>query len=186
MNVSLPSLDYEAMFDALFPGFFARDFIRSLPKDDVSCEMVLPLSDYKDSGTPDALPQGVRFGFYKGPSAPLLQAVGAVDEGWVQYFTKTERCYCATLGDQVLSFCIVDEMGSFGGLRVGGPGCVGTVPAFRRRGIGLELVRRATLILKERGFDLSYIHYTHVDKWYERLGYQTVLRWNAEGFVRLP
>ena len=186
MNASIPAINYESMFDALFPGYFEKEFIRSLPEDDVSCEMVLPLADFQDGGPLTGLPQGVRFGFYRGEAAPLLQAVNAVDEGWAQYFANTERCFCATLGDQVLSFCIVDEMGVYDGLRVGGPGCVGTVPAFRRQGVGLELVRRATLILKQRGFDLSYIHYTHVDRWYEHLGYQTVLRWTCRGFVRQP
>ena len=58
-----------------------------------------------------------------------------------------------------------------------------TDPAYRRRGIGLEMVRRATGILKEKGYDISYIHYTGVAHWYAKLGYQTVLRWNGNGFL---
>ncbi len=64
-----------------------------------------------------------------------------------------------------------------------GPGCVGTLPQYRKQGIGLEMVRRATLLLKAEGFDLSWIHYTHLERWYGKLGYKTVLRWNREGLI---
>ena len=74
-------------------------------------------------------------------------------------------------------------MGSFRGLKIGGPGCVGTVPEYRRQGIGLRLVQLATGILKDQGYDLSYIHYTAVAPWYAKLGYQTVLKWNGRGFL---
>ena len=46
------------------------------------------------------------------------------------------------------------------------------------------MVRRATARLKEKGFDLSWIHYTHLAAWYERLGYEAVLRWDRDGLVR--
>ena len=68
-------------------------------------------------------------------------------------------------------------------LKIGGPGCVGTVPEFRDRGLGLTMVKNATQILKEEGFDYSYIHYTHVAKWYATLGYKTIMRWNKSGPV---
>ena len=66
-------------------------------------------------------------------------------------------------------------------VRVGGPGCVGTLPAYRRRGIGLKMVEKATQILKERGFDYSYIHYTGVGPWYAKLGYELILQWDKHG-----
>ena len=59
----------------------------------------------------------------------------------------------------------------------------GTIPAYRKQGIGLKMVQNATAILKEVGYDLSYIHYTAVGHWYARLGYQTILRWNSQGIV---
>ncbi len=62
-------------------------------------------------------------------------------------------------------------------IRIAGPGCVGTVLKFRNQGIGLEMVRRVTQLLKEEGYDWSYIHYTGVADWYARLGYERVLRW---------
>ena len=91
--------------------------------------------------------------------------------------------YCAFDGEKVVSFCILDEMGICQGLRIAGPGCVGTVPAYRKKGIGLKMVQNATAILKDRGYDISYIHYTQVGHWYARLGYRTVLRWNCRGIL---
>ena len=47
----------------------------------------------------------------------------------------------------------------------------------------LRMVQLATACLQESGYDLSWIHYTHVGHWYARLGYRTVIRWNAHGVV---
>ena len=94
---------------------------------------------------------------------------------------------CALDGGRVVSFCLVGEFLTVerGGrtIRIGGPGCVGTVPDHRRRGIGLKLVENATLLLKQEGFDYSWIHYTGVAPWYRKLGYRPVLRWNRSGFL---
>ena len=68
-------------------------------------------------------------------------------------------------------------------VRVGGPGCVGTIPTFRRRGIGLRAVSRATALLSSRGFDFGYIHDTGVPDWYARLGYLTLLRRSRAGLI---
>ena len=38
-------------------------------------------------------------------------------------------------------------------------------------------------ILKDEGYDLSWIHYTAVGHWYAKLGYETVVRWNCKGIV---
>ena len=46
------------------------------------------------------------------------------------------------------------------------------------------MVRLATNVLKEDGFDISWVHYTHLEHWYEKLGYHTVLRWNSSGILR--
>ena len=128
-------------------------------------------------------PEGITFGLYTGDLAPLHDAVRLVDADWVQYFDGKAPVFCAFDGGQVVSFCIVDDMGVHEGLHIGGPGCVGTVPAYRRLGIGLKMVLLATAMLKAQGYDLSYIHYTQVGRWYARLGYETVLRWNSAGIL---
>ena len=89
------------------------------------------------------------------------------------------------LNGEIASFCAVEEwencLLSNGKNRVGAPGCVGTVPEFRRRGIGLKMVADVTAILKREGYDVSYIHYTGVARWYAKLGYRTCLRWTCRG-----
>ena len=66
-------------------------------------------------------------------------------------------------------------------IKIGGPGCVGTLPEYRNKGVGLSMVKYATQILKNEGFDYSYIHYTHISEWYSKLGYKTVLQWTKNG-----
>lgn len=40
------------------------------------------------------------------------------------------------------------------------------------------MVDLATFNLKNEGCDKAYISYTHIDKWYEKLGYQTFARFS--------
>ena len=177
-------MKYSDLFFSLKPGFFERESIRSLPEEEVFSEQVLFLNSFSSDAVPIACPEEITFGMAPDDSLPDIQeAVRQVDEGWVKYFTDPRRVFCAFDGKKIVSFCILDDMGRHLGLHVGGPGCVGTVPAYRKRGIGLKMIQKATEILKQTGFDLSYIHYTHVDFWYAKLGYETVLRWNRHGIV---
>ena len=140
-------------------------------------EMLLALEGYTD---PLPAPDGVTFGFYSGNPAPLLAAVSEVEPGWAKYYDGREPAFCGFVGETVVSFCLLSDFGEREILgvksRVGGTGCVGTLPAYRRRGIGLKMVSLGTLILKERGFDYSYIHDTGVPDWYAKLGYKTIFK----------
>ncbi len=178
-------MDYAKLFDAMHPGFFESPGIRNLDEGDVFEELVMDLRTKTPVPAPHACPGQFTFGVYGGDIGPLREAVALVDDDWVQYFHARDRVFCAFDGDRIAAFCILSDWGTHGGLRIGGPGCVGTVPAFRRRGIGLEMVRCATVILQESGFDLSWIHFTHVGRWYERLGYRPVLQWNRSGWLDL-
>ena len=86
-------------------------------------------------------------------------------------------------GDDIASFCFLSEFGTVDGIRIGGPGCVGTVPEYRRRGIGSAMVRRAAPILRDDGCHISWIHYTHIPRWYMDMGYVPVVRWGKDGIV---
>ena len=176
-------MNYADVFLTINPGFFNREGIRSIPPEWTSTELVLDLRKELPSGPPFVCPEGITFGEYHGELAPLHQAVAQVDENWVQYFNEEDRFYCAFDGDKIIAFCCLSEMGEYKGLRVGGPGCVGTIPAYRKQGIGLEMVRLATEQLQKYGYALSWIHYTHLDSWYMKLGYEPVLRWNRDGFL---
>ena len=142
-------------------------------------EMSLTLEKYEEKTEPIA---SVTFGFYHGDVQELKKAVALVDEDWVQYFDEESPVFCAYLGNRIASFCLVEEdsgcMLAVPGSRVGSIGCVGTVPEFRCRGIGLRMVDLATVHLKKEGFDKVYIHYTHVDHLYAKLGYETIARFS--------
>jgi len=177
------SISYADMFNTLKPGFFGEASIRSLPREHIFEEQVLDLRTFDVNAVNVPYPSQITFGFYSGDIAALREAVALVDDDWVEYFDPEDQIYCAFDGDKVVSFCLLDAFGQYAGLRVGGPGCVGTIPEYRQQGIGLKMVQNATAILKEQSYDLSYIHYTHVGHWYARLGYKTVLRWNSSGII---
>ena len=119
------------------------------------------------------------FGWYQGDFAKMREAVAQVDESWPQYFHEGQPVFCAMLNGEIASFCAVDVwercLLSNGHNRVGAPGCVGTVPAFRRQGIGLKMVALACEELKKMGCDTCFIHYTGVAHWYARLGFRVFL-----------
>ena len=174
------------LFNSLYPDFFESESIKNMPEDEVYEEMLFSLKSevisYEKSFTED-----VSFGFFDGSSQELKAAVGKVDKDWVQYFDGG-RVFCGYCGGMIASFCIVDDMGEHtvngSRLKVGGPGCVGTVPEFRNKGIGLSMVARVTKLLADEGFDISYIHYTGVADWYARLGYKTVIKWGKNGISK--
>ena len=177
-------VDYKAYFLSQHPDFFAREYVKNIPEGEAYEEMALDLKRFQPGDAPLPKPEGVSFGWYDGPNDALVQAVEKVEKAWVKYYgPESKGIYCAMKDGRVASFCTIEAMGEFAGLRFAGPGCVGTVPEFRKQGIGLYMVRNATLILKDRGYDVSYIHYTGVGHWYARLGYETVLRWDKNGFV---
>lgn len=176
-------MNYADLFNTLHPGYFEKAYIRSLPPEEVYDEQILDLHTFCEDAVQLDCPAHITFGMYSGDLRTLHETVRQVEDDWVQYFHEGDRVFCAFDGEKVVSFCLLDEFGQYAGLRIGGPGCVGTIPAYRRQGIGLKMVQKATAILKEAGFDLSYIHYTHVGHWYARLGYRTVVRWNCGGLV---
>ena len=50
--------------------------------------------------------------------------------------------------------------------------------------LGLEYpLKGVPQLLKEEGYNYSYIHYTYVAQWYEKLGYETVLKWTKNGIL---
>ena len=175
------------LFQSLHPGFFEQDGIRSMPEEYVFDEMVLPLAEFDARKYEKQFGTNITFGFYDGGLNDLKAAVKEVDEDWPQYFGETTRVYCGRIDGKIASFCTVDDLGLHhaGGqvIKVGGPGCVGTLPEYRDKGIGLTMVKQVTQILKDEGYDYSYVHYTYVADWYKKLGYETVLRWNRNGIL---
>lgn len=157
-------MNYESLFSQLHPDFFSPGHLDYLDDEDAYEELVLNSGD-KDfvktevPVTSDILDSDVRsevtFGFIntsdENMMSRLQSAVAAVDEDWIQYFkNKSASYFCGFSGGEIASFCITGGMGrcEWEGktLKIGGPGCVGTVPEYRRRGIGLRMVQLATEI----------------------------------------
>lgn len=140
-------------------------------------EMDMLLSEYQMPQM--TVPEGISFAFYEGPIEELHKAVAAVEEDWVQYFDGSSRYFCGFSGDKIVSFCIAcydeDCVIADGQKRIGSVGCVGTVPKYRKQGIGLYMVALATQELKENGCDRGFIHYTALENWYAKLGYESFM-----------
>ena len=176
---------YGDLFTSMHPGFFEREYISRIPAEETYDEMLLYLRGFTYPEIP--VPEDVTFGYYEGSIEALRERVALVDDGWPSIYREGSRVFCAFKSGEVVSFCLIEDMGVhdyFGHkLKVGGPGCVGTVPEYRKMGIGREMIRRATMILRDEGYDVSYIHYTGVANWYAALGYQTILTWNRNGIL---
>lgn len=166
----------------MFPGaaLSGADFFRKhgYSLGDVTYnEMSLELADFN---VPQyEVPADAQFCFYSGSIGKLRSAVAEVDDDWVQYFNEDGMFYVCLVGEEIASFCIVDEDVRCllsDGKRIGSVGCVGTVPKFREKGLGLHMVALASEHLKNVGCDRVFIHYTHIDRWYAKLGARTFLR----------
>lgn len=143
------------------------------------CEMKLPLSDYRDP-LPDV---SAKFGFYKNIE-DIRSAAGMVDDDWVQFFDGDGEYFCGfDRAGRLISFCILDDneccLISEENIRTGSVGCVGTIPAARGNGVGLKMVSLALEELKRRGCGQCFIHQTHLEGWYGKLGAQTVLKFRT-------
>ena len=179
---------YEDLFLEMKPGFFERDYVRAVPENEPASEMLLCLANFDENRYVKSFGDEISFGYYRGDMNTLKTDVARVEAHWVQFFDENSKVYCGFIDGKVASFCIVEDFGVYtvngSKWKIGGPGCVGTLPESRNRGIGLSMVKNVTKILKEESYDYSYIHYTYVSDWYEKLGYKTFVRWNGKGFVR--
>ena len=178
---------YEDLFLEMHPGFFDRDYVKRVSKDEPATEMLLILKEFDESAYTKSFGREVTFGYYHGDIEKLKVDVGRVVPHWTQFFGEDSRIFCGYLDGEVTSFCQIEDFGEHKlgetMVRIGGPGCVGTLPEFRNRGIGLSMVREVTRILGDEGYDCSYIHYTYETDWYGKLGYKKIVSWCGEGFV---
>lgn len=179
--------DYISLFDSIYPNFFEMENIRNLPEEWVCDEMILLLNEFDLHKYDKNLEDNISFGFYEGDLDDLRKKVEKVVQYWAQSHNGMHRMYCGFIDGKVVSFCLVEDKGThnIGGreLKIGGPGCVGTLPEYRNKGIGLTMVKHVTQILKQEGYDYSYIHFTGVAPWYEKLGYKTSVKWRKNGIV---
>ncbi len=142
-------------------------------------EMLLLLDDFHFDQLTLHGSDVAEYGWFQGDMNDIRSAVAQVNENWVQFYTQPDNIYVATVNGEIASFCLVDTncrnylTDKYG--KVGMPGCVGSVPKFRDKGIALEMIARVTDYLKDQGMDISFIFFTGVAKWYEKIGYRTFL-----------
>lgn len=146
-------------------------------------ELEMHLKDFNlDNLNMNLAPEGITFEYWSNPDKnELYSAVGEVDEAWVKYFEGEATVFAAMEKGKCVGFTLLtfDDLTlcSNGHNKVGMVGCVGVIPSKREYGIGLAMVALATDELKKKGCDISYIHYTHLEKWYSKLGYRTIFRY---------
>ncbi|MBR4112667.1 MAG: GNAT family N-acetyltransferase [Ruminiclostridium sp.] len=156
------------------------DFFKAMGYEtgDTGVEMGMDISGFEPL-LPDT---DITYDFLSGRYEELKKAVAYVDEEWVQYFDKDSNVYCGFKNGEIACFCLVDFDAecilSDENSKVTSIGCVGTVPKFRRNGYGLKMVENATLISKEKGCNKGFIHQTHLESWYGKLGYKTVIKFS--------
>ncbi|MBQ5330251.1 MAG: GNAT family N-acetyltransferase [Oscillospiraceae bacterium] len=177
--------EIKELFEKVNPGHFERDYVKALDEGEVFEDLIMPLGSFELPQTA-GLP-GITYGSYTGKVTDLKEMIGRIDRGWIDIFNEESEVYCAFCEGHPVSICMIEDMGEhfIGGrkYRVGGPGCVGTLPEYRKRGIGAQMVLNVTKILRDRGFDLSYIYYTAVGGWYEKMGYKKAVRWDKHGIA---
>ncbi|MDE6132635.1 MAG: GNAT family N-acetyltransferase [Oscillospiraceae bacterium] len=146
-------------------------------------EMRMNMSDFdfEELDIPPC-PNNITFGYIsEDRKTELVAAVKKVSEEWVQYFTFDSPIFVAETDGKIASVCIVDTNAdtiiSTDKNSIGVVGCVGTVPEYRRKGIGLAMVANAVQDAKQKGCDEIFIHYTYLDWWYGRLGFKTFLHY---------
>lgn len=175
------------LFKNIFPDHFERDVVQGLPNDLVFEEMLLSLNEFDTNRYDKILDGNITFDFFDGDINELKNNVKKVVEYWANSFNEDERIYCGYIYGKIASFCRVKDMGTYTingrEIKIGGPGSVGTLSEYRNRGIGLTMVKNVTQLLKEEGFDYSYIHFTGIPEWYAKLGYKTSIKWNKNGVI---
>ena len=179
--------DYITLLDSMYPNFFEKETVRNMSEEWICDEMILALEEFRPEKYEKEFDDRISFGYYEGDLEELKKEVRRVVEYWAESYNGKHRIFCGYMDGKVVSFCLIEDKGvhSIGGqnLKIGGPGCVGTLPEYRKKGIGLTMVKKVTEILKEEGYDYSYIHFTGVAPWYEKLGYETILKWNKHGLL---
>ena len=133
LSVELLSAEqWAAIFNEIHPGFFDRDYVKRVADDEPASEMFMGLDNIDACSYEKSFTADITFGYYEGDMEELKAAVEKVIPHWVPLFTENSRVYCGFEDGKIASFCMIEDFGEhiINGrkCRIGGPGCVGTVP----------------------------------------------------------
>lgn len=152
-----------------------------------SVNMELGLDGFdRDSLSIPPAPAGLGYRFAEeSDRAALLDAVEAAEEGWVDVFANcVDPVFLAILDGKIAGFEVLASNGGRflrPGQQVGCVGCVGVVPERRERGIGMAMVAEGIQWLKDQGCTMIELRYVELERWYRKLGFQTVAwQWMGE------
>jgi ribosomal protein S18 acetylase RimI-like enzyme len=161
---------------------------------ELSIDMTMQLGDYVyPAWVENKSPAGLTLRYALLTDATGLYAALQDDDdgdlrGWLGYYTNKmqsqqyDYILLALIEGKIVGFVILLEgdmtwQRCFDG-RTGGFGCLGVSNSYRGKGIGRVLASKATLILKQRGLDTSYVGWTWLEDWYGALGYRTWKRFH--------
>ncbi len=135
-----------------------------------------------------SIPDGVTFEL-SASDTDVLQAVKSVEDKWLGVYESTdEDVLLAKRNGTIAGFCLVSAWNRFFGSRrdVGSVSCVGVLPEYRNRGIGLAMVSEALIHLTNEGCTRAELLHTSIPQWYGKLGFVPMHRmWMGEKCLRL-
>ena len=101
-------------------------------------------------------------------------AVKNVEPAWLGVYENTdEDVLLAKVNGKIAGFCIPAGWNRFFGSRrdVGSVSCVGVLPEYRNRGVGLAMVSEALRYLSGNECTRAELLYTSIPHWYGKLGF---------------
>ncbi|MBQ8825815.1 MAG: GNAT family N-acetyltransferase [Oscillospiraceae bacterium] len=163
-------------FGAQGPGFLKK---HGYTASHGCVEMQLDLDAFSLGKLSIPFPDNTVYKLYSGDKTLLLEAVEKIDPDWVEYFRYADLIYTAEYEGKLAGMCILgyDDLClvSGEGYKTGNIGCVGVIPEMREKGVGLSMVAKAAALLKEQNCKNAFIHYTHLENWYGRIGAEAVV-----------
>jgi len=120
---------------------------------------------------------GIKFMFcQKEMHSKLIEAVASVEPKWTAKYSDCSRAFIALEGDEIASFMLINDdshtLATSEDSRTGQPEYLGTVPKFRNRHIGTNMLLKGIDIMRRSGCTEVYIDYTSEDTWYSRIGFE--------------
>lgn len=164
-------------------GFFKK---RGYKESHITYNMDIDTADFEYDALDIPKPSNIEYRFAtESDKEELLKAVEQVVPDWVDLYRECDdEILLAICDGEIAGFEMLNEYGGIfnkNAVKHGCIGCVGTVPKFRKRGIGLDMTARSVQILKDRGCDKVQLLYLVLDKWYGKLGfYITSTQWMGE------
>ncbi len=159
---------------------------RGYEESHITYNMDIDTADFEYAALDIPKPRNIEYRFAtESDKEELLKAVEQVATDWVELYREcNDEVLLAICDGEIAGFEMLNEYdGIFtkNAKKHGCIGCVGTVPKFRKRGIGLDMTARSVQILKDRGCDKVQLLYLVLDKWYGKLGfYITSTQWMGE------